>query len=242
MGKIVKQLFAAAGFTIYRTPAARFTRYGQVLPEATYAPWDADQGFLEVYNAIRGHTLVDPMRCYELWALLRETATVEGDVIEVGVWRGGTGGLIAKRVQQLRVPRTVWLCDTFKGVVKTGGRDAGYADGKHSDTSRSVVEHLVGSLGIDNVRILEGTFPEESAAPVRDSVFSFGHIDVDVYQSARDVFEWLWPRLSVGGVIVFDDYGFQYCSGVTRFVDDLRGSGDRVVIHNLNGHAIVVKT
>jgi len=64
---------------------------------------------------------------------------------------------------------------------------------------------------------------------------------VDVYQSAKDVFDWAWPRLARGGIVVFDDYGFRSCEGATRLVEEQRGHPDRVTLHNLNGHAVVVK-
>jgi O-methyltransferase len=64
---------------------------------------------------------------------------------------------------------------------------------------------------------------------------------VDVYQSAKDVLEWCWSRLSPGGVVLFDDYGFPACPGVRQLVDEQYGRSDRLVIHNLNGHAILVK-
>jgi O-methyltransferase len=50
--------------------------------------------------------------------------------------------------------------------------------------------------------------------------FRFCHIDVDVYQSAKDIVTWLWPRLAIGGIIVFDDYGFPYSQGITTLVDE----------------------
>jgi hypothetical protein len=72
--------------------------------------------------------------------------------------------------------------------------------------------------------------------------FRYGcHIDVDVYESAKGVVEWLWHRLKVGGIIVFDDFGFNTCNGVTKFVNEQKLLDDRVVIHNLNGHAVMVK-
>ena len=40
---------------------------------------------------------------------------------------------------------------------------------------------------------------------------------------------------------MFDDYGFPACPGVTKLVDEQRGLSDRMVLHNLNGHGIVVK-
>jgi O-methyltransferase len=51
----------------------------------------------------------------------------------------------------------------------------------------------------------------------------------------------VWPRLSPGGVVVFDDYGFSACPGVTKLVDEQRMRDDRLVLHNLNGHGILVK-
>jgi O-methyltransferase len=44
------------------------------------------------------------------------------------------------------------------------------------------------------------------------------------------------------GIIVYDDYGFSGCEGITRYVNEQIGKRDRLVLHNLNGHAVVVKT
>jgi O-methyltransferase len=40
---------------------------------------------------------------------------------------------------------------------------------------------------------------------------------------------------------VFDDYGWPATVGVARLVEEQRMKRDRLVIHNLNGHAVVVK-
>ena len=66
---------------------------------------------------------------------------------------------------------------------------------------------------------------------------------VDVYQSAKEVFHRAWPRICSGGIVVFDDYGFFCCEGVATLVDqEIRGLPGLIVLHNLNGHAVVVKT
>jgi O-methyltransferase len=64
---------------------------------------------------------------------------------------------------------------------------------------------------------------------------------VDVFDSAKGVAEWVWRRLIVGGVVVFDDYGFQSCDGVTAFVNEMKLWPDCIIVHNLNGHAIAIK-
>jgi O-methyltransferase len=152
-----------------------------------------------------------------------------------------TGTLLAERASGCGVEDTVYLCDTFTGVVKASDKDPTYRGGEHADASRSTVERLLSSRNLSNARILEGIFPEESARFLDWVAFRLCHIDVDVYRSARDSAEWLWPRLVPGGVVVYDDYGSAGCSGITLHVDEQVSSSDRVVLHNLNGHAVVVK-
>jgi O-methyltransferase len=225
-----------------RREAVRSGAHGMYFPIATYSPWLTDEPFQRAYRAAKRNTLVDQWRCYELWTLLGELREIPGAVIEVGVWRGGSGALMAARCTELGIAEPTFLCDTWTGIVKTGEVDTYYHDGKHDDTSKAIVEKLVRRMGLaDRVRLLQGIFPDDTGSAAEDHVFRLVHIDVDVYQSAFDVFAWAWPRLSPGGVVVFDDYGFPATPGIARFVDEQRGLPDRLVVHNLNGHGLVVK-
>jgi O-methyltransferase len=241
----VRSLLRRLGYVVIKTGRpdlqAGAAPYGVVLPGAEYSPWLTDEAFLETYQAIRAHTLVDIYRCYELWMLVEQSRKLDGALLEVGVWRGGTGALIAKRARSLGIAEPVFLCDTFKGVVKTSERDSSYAIGEHADTSRETVQALAERMSLDNVRILEGVFPEETAALVDARRIRLCHIDVDVYRSAVETLEWVWDRLVVGGIVVYDDYGFRRCDGITRHVEEQRARSDRLVVHNLNGHALVIK-
>jgi O-methyltransferase len=203
-----------------------------------------DTRFNQTYEAVKDHTFVDRYRCYELWTLVEQSRKLSGGaLIEIGVWRGGSGALIAQKAKSSGIPDPVYLCDTFSGVVKVGSEDVTfYKGGEHADTSRELVERLAhDTLGLDNVIVLEGIFPEETAHLIPNKQFRFCHIDVDTYRSAKDSLEWIWGKLVIGGMIVFDDYGFKYCEGVTKYVEELRGLPDRLLIHNLNGHAVLIK-
>ena len=92
------------------------------------------------------------------------------------------------------------------------------------------------------MEILQGIFPEETAHLAAEGKFRFCHIDVDVYRSAKDVADWIWEKMVVGGIIVYDDYGFQRTVGITQHVEEQKLKDDRVLVYNLNGHGIVVKT
>lgn len=244
-GRLARQ----AGYSVAKGVALPFVRHQAMrsgahelaFPIATYAPWRSDREFQSVYRTVRRNTLVDVWRCYELWSLLGELRDVPGAILEVGVWRGGTGALMAARAAGLGLEDTVYLCDTWTGVAKSGEVDIYYRDGKHDDASQEIVEQLVTRMRLPNVELLRGVFPEETGERIPERTFRLCHCDVDVYESAKGVLEWVWPRLAKGGVVVFDDYGFPACPGVTQLVDEQRLRDDRLVLHNLNGHGLIVK-
>jgi O-methyltransferase len=215
--------------------------YGPVLPLASYSPWVADRAFLAAYDRVERHTMVDRYRCYELWQLVAEAQKVGGAVLEVGVRRGGTGCLMGMRMRTLGMADPIYLCDTFRGIVKASPKDPLLKGGEYADTSAEGVRALARELGVDNAVVLEGIFPEESAHLVDAARIALCHVDVDVYQSARDVVAWVVDRLPVGGMIVFDDYGFRGARGVAEYVNEVRHEKRWLFVHNLNGHAILVR-
>jgi hypothetical protein len=234
---------AAAAADAAPTAPAEPTRpnqlqYSAVKPIANYSPWLSDPDFLGTLQATQGSTLVDLYRLWELWCLVDEVRDLPGAILEVGVWRGGTGALMARRAGKTPVV----LCDTFTGVVKAGAQDQHYQGGEHADASIDQVQALLRTVApAADVRILVGIFPEQTGAQVAGQQFKLVHIDVDVYESARDVLDFVWPHMPAGGVVVYDDYGFSTCTGIALHVDEQRGKPDRLVVHNLNGHALLIK-
>lgn len=215
--------------------------YEKILPNSSYAPWLSDGLFNKYHNLVHRNTLIDRLRLWCLWDSLDQVKDLEGCIIEVGVWRGGSGALIAKKVELSGSEEKVYLCDTFAGVVKTSNKDPYYNDKAHSDTSLSVVESLISEIDVKNVKILKGVFPEETGLHIEDKKIKFCHIDVDVYHSAKDIFTWVWPKLVVGGILIFDDYGFKSCVGVTQLVNELKDRKDLFYVYNINGQAILIK-
>jgi O-methyltransferase len=241
----LKYLAGNYGFHVRYMPRLlnKGPEYEVVQPGATYSPWNIDKGFNQVYSQVQDATLVDKYRCFELWRLVAQSAKLEtGALIEVGVWRGGTAALIATHAKHLELRDKIYACDTFSGIVKASAEDPDYVGGEHADTSRHSVEALLyDTLKLNNIEILTGVFPEETGALIENVKFRFCHVDVDIYQSAQDVTEWIWERLVPGGIVVYDDYGWDTTPGVARCVDAQLALKDRIVLHNLNGHAIVIK-
>lgn len=216
--------------------------YGPVATGSDYRPFDIDVDFLEAWRAVRSHTLVDRLRLFELWQLVAQALKVPGNILEVGAWRGGSAALMALRAAHLDPGRTVFVADTFSGVVKASDKDSYYRGGEHADTSLAMVVQFLHNLELKNISLLPGVFPEQTAHRIADAEIALCHIDVDVYQSASDAFEWVWSRMPRGGIVVFDDYGFLGCEGVSRLVHEVQSRPGLVTIANANGHAVVVKT
>jgi O-methyltransferase len=219
----------------------KFISHQHILSYSTYSPWYDDRDFLEAYDIIRPNSLVDIYRCYELWNFIKKNSHLKGDILEVGVWRGGTGCLMGQAAR-LYSDCTVYLADTFAGVVKASEEDTLYEGGEHSDTTIETVKELAAKLKLSNIKIMKGIFPEEvnfaSQAAIPD--IKLCHIDVDTYSSAKDVFEYIWPYMVKGGAVVFDDYGFWGCEGVTKLCNEI-SLKDACFIHNVNGHALFIK-
>jgi O-methyltransferase len=251
MKKLIAKILNSKGYKVFKVPSfygkgslnnSNYA-YEWVVPNANYAPWLNDTLFSETFEASKPNTLVDIYRCFELWELTESIYKLnpEAQFIEVGVWRGGTANIIAKKLAILGSKANFYLADTFTGVKKASDKDAFYFDNEHADTSIDTVKNLLGNK-YEGIQILTGLFPEETGHLVKENVqFGLCHIDVDVYNSAKDIVEWIWDKLIIGGVIVFDDYGFHTCNGVTTLVNEYKAKTDRVIVHNLNGHALMIK-
>lgn len=200
-----------------------------------------DEAFLASIDRSEPFTLVDVLCRHELWSLVRQSGKLQpGAYLEVGVWRGGTGLLIADALRHFQLVGEIYLADTFTGVVKAGENDTLYFGGEHADASEHAVRQMLNSNGHSDVKILRGIFPDDSAdrlaGPIR-----FIHIDVDVYQGAKDIVEWAYQRLVPGGIIVFDDYGFTTTDGVTKLCEEYETDDRFFFLHNWNGHCVLTK-
>jgi O-methyltransferase len=152
--------------------------------------------------------------------------------------------LIAQALTKLKVDSKLYLADTFTGVAKASDSDSCYRGGEHSNTSIDIVNKLLkkADLCIEYL-VLPGLFPDETAKMLPLNLkLRMVHIDVDVYLSAREVFYFSWPKMVIGGMVIFDDYGFMGCDGVTKLIEELKTEiNDGIFLYNINGHSIVIK-
>jgi len=177
-------------------------------------------------------TMVGRLRLEQVRSCVESVLTdgVPGDFIETGVWRGGVTILMRGILSAWGdTERTVWVADSFEGLPAPDAvsypADAGH-DLSHvatlavsADQVRAAFERY--DLLDDQVRFLEGWFRDTlPSAPVES--LAVLRLDGDLYESTIDALEALYPRLSVGGYVIVDDYGaWEPCR---RAVDDYRAA------------------
>lgn len=195
-------------------------------------PWETDPEFLRLHTQITGHTLVDPIRCFMLYQLARASRTLAGDVAELGVYRGGTGRLLSMVLPD----KPAHLFDTFDGMPERDRRydPAAYSREFLSDTSLEEVRGYLSDR--PNVQLHAGTFPE-TAKGLEDRRFSFVHIDADIYPSTLAACEFFYPRMTPGGVMLFDDYG--NCPGVIQATEKFFGDKRELPVYLATGQGLV---
>lgn len=232
----------------------------------TYEPWLTEPGMKKYFQYVspyyltyrkikdfgddpvpmkeKERSLVDIYRCWTIWQTLKNLRHLDGDCVEVGVWRGGTSALTVQSLEYFNQSGKLYVCDTFEGVVKAGEKDTAYVGGEHADTSAEVVENLLKNFGPESRYVMcKGIFPEDTGDMVTSDKIKYCHIDVDVYESAKDCVSFLWPRMIKGGIMIFDDYALQGTEGMTVLGNELvEQHDDMMLFHMFNGQGLFIKT
>lgn len=152
---------------------------------------------------------------------------VPGDLLEAGVWRGGSVIFMRAVLEALGdVSRSVWVADSFEGLpAPDPSVIADRGDKHHKNRLLAVglaeVKQNFEKYGLldDRVRFLEGWFEETlPSAPIQ--AISVLRADGDMYKSTMDILSSLYSKVSEGGFVIIDDYGA--VPGCRRATDDFR--------------------
>ena len=182
-----------------------------------------DSKFLEILNKIGDNRGADNEENYTLYSSLKATKNLQGDIAEVGVYKGGTARLIC----EIKGDKNLYLFDTFEGLPETHDNDLFVQKGWLHDTSLESVKNYLSDF--KNIHFLKGIFPE-TAEPISDKKFSFIHLDTNLYQSTLDALEFFWPRMVIGGRIVSHDYNASSMPGVKKaFMEFFRDQPEKII-------------
>lgn len=183
--------------------------------ELVFSPWLADGEFLELYSIVSPYTLVGNVRCHVLYTSFLQALHCKGEVWECGVYKGGTALMFKKLLELHSSSKLLRLFDSFEGMPQVNQALDVHRMGDFADTSLEVVRSVV---GVDSVRYHAGFIPHTFSDLEVDAI-AFAHIDLDLHDAITASIEYVYPRLSPGAVMVFDDYGFPSCPGAKIAVD-----------------------
>jgi hypothetical protein len=152
---------------------------------------------------------------------------IPGDFVECGVFRGGNGILAKRLFEKLGANRSVWMFDTFKGMTAPTEYDVQIRTKIHAGKQfrkKQKDQHnlwcyasledvknnfLNSNLKLDRVNFIKGDVSE--TLKIKENIpskIAILRLDTDWYESTKSELEILYPILSVGGVLIIDDYGF----------------------------------
>jgi hypothetical protein len=169
----------------------------------------------------------------QIYRIVRATSKIDGDIAEVGVYKGGT----AKIICEAKAHKTLHLFDTFEGLPELSEKDnpRQFHENQYSCSLERVKDYL---KGYSNVFFYKGLFPT-TAGPVEQKKFSFVHLDVDLYESTMNSLVFFYPRMAVGGVLISHDY--LWVDAVRKAFDEFFKDKVEPIIELTDNQCMIVK-
>ena len=243
MKKIMRGLIRRLGFDL-----VRYT--GGPLHTAVILPPDFDEDTIDIIRTVRPYTMTSVERLFSLIQAVKYVvqANISGSIVECGVWQGGSMMAVAHTLKRLGTDNIdLYMFDTYEGMTRPTEVDINYA-GKPASiefertkgTSDSCtwcyapieqVQHNMGSTGydMDRVKLIKGKV-EDTIPDLAPSQISLLRLDTDWYESTRHELIHLFPRLSVGGVLIVDDYG--HWQGSRKATDEYFAQNNIILLLN----------
>lgn len=219
---------------------------------------DFDDASKDIIKAVRRRTMTSSDKLFGLITAVRYVVEhdIPGDIVECGVWRGGSMQAAAMALLQAgSTSRNLYLFDTFEGMpppsevdrrrdgrpaaelLASADKDAPVWAIADLDDVRQGMEAV--GYPADHVHYVKGMVEHTIPDQAPDAI-SILRLDTDWYASTRHELTHLYPRLSSGGVLIIDDYG--YWQGSRKAVEEfLAETGARLLLTRISGGRLAVK-
>lgn len=146
-------------------------------------------------NGITGR----PYEYYHIYSFAKSLSkSKDGDIAEVGVYNGSS----AKIICEVKGVKTLYLFDTFAGLINVSDFEDQMEEGWYSAKLDKVKDYLD---KYENVEFYKGNFPNQTGHFIEDKKFCFVHLDVDTYKCTMDSLKFFYPKMVKGGIILSHD-------------------------------------
>lgn len=167
----------------------------------------------EIVDRCRPHTIVTEDRLLRISDAIYARRKLQGDMIELGVYNGGTAMLMG-----LSAPaRRMFALDTFHGIPYRDQSKDFHGVGEFACQN---IDETMNRLLELRIKVIKGNFPGSVMRLPPDVQFVAAHFDADTHDACHDFLQYVVPRLVRGGCVIVDDYGWENCRGVTEAVNN----------------------
>jgi O-methyltransferase len=216
----------------------KIPKSNSIIDELSFDISDFTSSEIRIFQEVQPFTMTSSARIKAIFDSVNflEKNKINGDIVECGVWRGGSSMAIANSLKEIgNFDRNLWLFDTFDGMTKptdfdidlSGKKAQNLLDKESKDTSL-----VWASAQIEEVKrnMRKTYYPEEKLhyiiGPVEETLrniklplqISLLRLDTDWYESTKVELEVLFPLLVSGGILIIDDYG--HWGGCRKAVDE----------------------
>jgi len=166
---------------------------------------------------------------------MKKTENLEGNILELGIFRGGLTVMTGRFLKKLNSKKKVFACDAFIGLPYDDKFSlVPNVKGLYSETNAELVQKKFQEFNVsEKISLVEGLFEETLYEKLSDKKFSLVLVDCDLYDATKYCMEFVYPRLTKGGVIMFDDYDRvnrdDPVGGETKAVDEFCESNNLTV-------------
>ncbi len=230
--KPLRSVFGRFGYEIINKP--------QPMSASEFPP-DFTPEEIADYRTVEPFTLTGPLRTVSLMRSLEYLVRqqIPGDIVECGVWKGGSMMAAALTLLRLKEKRQLWLFDTFQGMSEPTAEDVSVCNisaeedykGNYLRIGLEQVRSAVLSTGYPEgqIRFVEGKVEDTIPAQIPEQI-ALLRLDTDWYESTHHELVHLFPRLVRGGVLIIDDYG--HWQGARKASDEYFAANNIAILLN----------
>jgi len=175
------------------------------------------------------------------WAA-KNALNVDGDFVECGVFKGFCSGVLLKYLDFQDLPRQAYLYDTFKGLPEKTSTEQERRDWDYTKyDSEEIYNGVLKKFSrYKNVNVVRGIVPDSFEVAVPEKI-AFMHIDMNSEKAEMLALEHLFDKVTPGGMIVFDDFG--WTSNVNQTKAELAFMNERghPILELPTGQGVVIK-
>lgn len=198
--------------------------------------WETDREFDTLFSQISSRVLMDRRRAFVLYNAARAVAGKDGDVVEMGVYQGGSARLL---LHAAGADKAYYGFDTFGGLPDIkDDHDPFWEKGEMGETS---LEEVTRFLDSPRAHLIKGIFPDSMVEMPAHPRFCLVHIDGDLYQTTSAALKCFYDRTISGGMIIINDYGFLSSPGVRAAVDEFFDNHPENPIYLPSGQCLVIR-